>query len=214
VAKTDALTVKQIHKQIGAKWIIRDISFEARTGDLVVITGPNGSGKTTLLRILAGLIPKSRGQVLWNGSEYGLDHGAIGYVAHKPMLYENLSVYNNLRFFGRMYGTGSKEWERELLTLVDLWHYRHEPAAILSRGMQQRLALARALVSRPRMILYDEPFTSMDQDGQRLLRGVLEENRPKTIQLLITHEPQLMEGFCYGELRLKDGQVQGGPYGA
>lgn len=214
MVKADALVVKRLHKQIGVKWILKDISFEAATGDLVVITGPNGAGKTTLLRVLAGLIPKSGGQVLWNGSVYGLEHGDIGYIAHKPMLYETLSVYDNLHFFASMYGTGSKKWEQELLMLVDLWHYRHEPVAILSRGMQQRLALARVLVSRPRMILYDEPFTSLDQDGQRLLRGVLEQNRRKAVQLLITHEPQLMEGFCYKELRLKDGQVQGGSHDA
>ncbi len=210
MGKINALVVKGLHKQIGAKWILKDVSFEAKTGNLVVITGPNGAGKTTLLRILAGLLPKSGGEVLWNGSNYGLNHGQIGYVAHKPMLYETLSVHANLRFFGRMYGAASEKWERELLTLVDLWQYRNEPVAILSRGMQQRLALARVLVSRPHMILYDEPFTGLDQDGKRLLRGVLEEVRQQAIQLLITHEPGLLEGSCYEELRLRAGRVQGG----
>jgi heme ABC exporter ATP-binding subunit CcmA len=214
VGKINALVVKGLHKQIGAKWILKDVSFEAETGNLVVITGPNGAGKTTLLRILAGLLPKSGGEVLWNGSNYSLNHGRIGYIAHKPMLYETLSVQANLRFFGRMYGTASKKWERELLTLVDLWHYRNEPVAILSRGMQQRLALARVLVSRPSIILYDEPFTSLDQDGKRLLRGILDESRLQAIQLLITHEPGLLEGFCYGELKLNAGRVQGGADGA
>lgn len=214
MVKPDRLVVEQLHKQIGAKWILKGVSFQARTGDLVVITGPNGAGKTTLLRILAGLTPRSGGEVLWNDHEYGLGHGRIGYVAHRPMLYETLTVQDNVRFFARMYGTSCEEWERQLLTRVGLWHYRHEPVAILSRGMQQRLALARVLISCPRLILYDEPFTSLDQEGQLLLRGLLEESRPQAIQLLITHEPELLGGLDYEELRIANGQVQGGSYHA
>ena len=211
----DVLEVRQLHKQIGAKRILKEISFQVVTGELVVITGPNGAGKTTLMRILAGLLPKSGGQVLWNGSGYDLSRGGIGYVSHKPMLYETLSVQDNLRFFGRMYGTATKGRVQELLTLVGLWHYRHEPAGVLSRGMQQRLAIARALMPRPRMILYDEPFTSLDMDGQRLLKGVLNDRRPESIQLVISHELHLMNALAYRELRLKDGKVeQGGSHGA
>jgi len=212
VVTTDTLDVKKLHKQIGAKWILKDISFETATGDLLVITGSNGTGKTTLLRILAGLLPKTGGQVLYNGAEYGLERGAIGYVSHKPMLYETLSVCDNLRFFGRLYGINSKVTEEELLRMVDLWPYRYEPVSILSRGMQQRLALARVLISQPRMILYDEPFTSLDQEGQGLLRAILEENRPRTIQLVVTHEPGLLGELSYTELRLKDGQVEQGEF--
>ncbi len=208
--KPDVLEVIQLRKQIGTKRILKDISFQVTTGELVAITGPNGAGKTTLLRILAGLLTKSGGQVLWNNSPYDLSHGAIGYVSHKPMLYATLSVYDNLHFFGRMYGTGSKEWEKELLKLVGLWHYRHEPVSILSRGMQQRLAIARAIVARPRMILYDEPFTSLDTDGQDLLRSILDGHRLQTIQFVITHERQLVEGLSNRELKLKGGQLQQG----
>lgn len=210
VVKKDRLEVKLLRKQIGAKRILEEISFQAVTGELVVITGPNGAGKTTLLRILAGLLPKTGGLVLWNDAEYDLSHGAIGYVSHRPMLYESLSVQDNLHFFGRMYGTGSQEWERELLSLVGLWHYRYEAVAILSRGMQQRLALARVLVAKPEMILYDEPFTSLDQEGQDLLRGVVEGQRFQTIQLLITHELEHLRGLAYRELKLQGGRVQEG----
>ena len=210
MAKKDRLEVQQLYKQIGAKRILEDVSFQAETGELVVITGPNGAGKTTLLRILAGLLPKSGGQVLWNGAEYDLGLGVVGYVSHQPMLYESLSVRDNLHFFAAMYGTSSEEWERELLSLVGLWHYRYESAAILSRGMQQRLALARVLVSKPRLILYDEPFTSLDQEGQDLLRGLVEGHCSQAIQLLITHEPDHLRTLGYRQLKLKGGRVQGG----
>ena len=210
MVKADALVVRGLHKQIGGRTILKGVSFEATTGDLVMITGPNGAGKTTLLRILACLLPKSAGEVLWNGTPYGLEHGAIGYISHKPMLYESLSVYDNLQFFGRMYGASSKEFEQELLTLVGLWHYRYEPAAVLSRGMKQRLAIARMLISRPRLILYDEPFTSLDQEGQDLLKRLLEKERLKTIQLIVTHEPRLLSGLEYKELRLQGGRIEQG----
>lgn len=210
MVKADALVVRGLHKQIGGRTILKGVSFEATTGDLVMITGPNGAGKTTLLRILACLLPKSAGEVLWNGTPYGLEHGAIGYISHKPMLYESLSVYDNLQFFGRMYGASSKEFEQELLTLVGLWHYRYEPAAVLSRGMKQRLAIARMLISRPRLILYDEPFTSLDQEGQDLLKRLLEKERLKTIQLIVTHEPRLLRGLEYKELRLQGGRIEQG----
>jgi ATP-binding cassette subfamily B multidrug efflux pump len=96
------------------------------------------------------------------------------------------------------------------MDLVGLWHYRYESAAILSRGMQQRLALARVLVSKPRLILYDEPFTSLDQEGQDLLRGLVEGHCSQAIQLLITHEPDHLRTLGYRQLKLKGGRVQGG----
>lgn len=207
----DLLEVNQLSKQIGAKRILKDVSFRASTGDLLALTGPNGAGKTTLLRVLAGLTPKSAGVILWNGSSYNLSHGLIGYVSHKPMLYESLSVQENLVFFGQMYGRVLPDRVQELLSMVGLWLHRYEPVGVLSRGMQQRLALARTLILDPKLILYDEPFTGLDQDGQELLQSILEEQRNRSIQILITHELKLLEGLPYEQIRLQDGQlVQGG----
>lgn len=200
----DVLTVKHLKKELGHKQVLKDVSFQAEPGELVVITGPNGAGKTTLLRILAGLTPKSGGEVLWKG-------GRIGYVAHQPMLYPNLSVQENLAFFGEMYGAPSHGRFQELLELVGLWFYRLEKAANLSRGMQQRLAIARALMAEPALLLYDEPFTSLDAGGREVLREVITACREVTIQLAITHELQNFAGLGYRELRLEDGRiVEGG----
>src|SRR5688572_26332497 len=142
----DQLIVNRLCKQIQNKAILKDISFSASTGDIIVVSGHNGAGKTTLLRIIAGLMPKSSGEVLWNRQSYGLDHGQIGYMSHKPMLYEALSVVDNLEFFARLYGCWSADKGRELLKLTGLWLHRYEPVGVLSRGMQQRLALARVLI--------------------------------------------------------------------
>jgi heme exporter protein A len=200
VGEKNVLVVRHLKKQIGAKQILKDVSFQAGLGELLAITGANGAGKTTLLRIIAGLSRKSGGEVIWNG-------GNIGYIAHQPMLYGSLSVQENLAFFAEMYGTMSQRRVQELLELVDLWLYRLEPAAVLSRGMQQRLAIARALMIAPALLLYDEPFTSLDADGRAVLRRVLAEYRPRTVQLVITHEPQHFGELGYREIRLKDGRV-------
>ena len=207
----DLLEVNQLGKQIGAKRILTDVSFRAETGDLLVLTGPNGVGKTTLLRILAGLSTASAGEILWNGLGYDLNHGQIGYVSHKPMLYETLSVQENLVFFAQMYGRGSTERVRELLSMVGLWLHRYEPVAILSRGMQQRLALARTLIAEAKLILYDEPFTGLDQEGQALLRAILTEQRTRSIQIVIAHGLELLDGLSYEQIRLQEGRLlQGG----
>lgn len=213
MAQKDILEVRQLRKQIGVKRILKDVSFKTTTGELLAITGSNGTGKTTLMRILAGLLPKSGGDVLWNDTNLNLNHGRIGYISHKPMLYETLSVQENLTFFGQMYGTMTQKWVQELLNLVGLWIYRLEPAAVLSRGMQQRLALARALIVDPSLILYDEPFTSLDPESQRLLRQILRKSQSKAIQIVITHELSLLDGLPFREIRLQDGLVMQGGLG-
>ncbi|NLL43292.1 MAG: heme ABC exporter ATP-binding protein CcmA [Firmicutes bacterium] len=207
----DVLELRGLQKKIGLKQILKDVSFQSSTGDLVAITGVNGAGKTTLFRILAGLMPKSGGQALWNGENLELNHCRVGFIAHRPMLYGSLSVQENLAFFGQLYETGSPERVQELLELVGLWLYRLEPASVLSRGMQQRLALARALVGNPSLILYDEPFTSLDLGGRDILRQVFAEYRPRTIQLVISHELEHFQDLAYKEIRLEEGRaVQGG----
>ncbi|NLJ81205.1 MAG: heme ABC exporter ATP-binding protein CcmA [Firmicutes bacterium] len=203
----DLLEIQNLTKKIGFKNILLDVSFAAQSGDFLVVTGPNGAGKTTLLRLIAGLIKRTSGKILWNGSDYGLAHGSLGYISHKSMLYENLSVLENMVFFGRLYEKYSQKRIEELLKRVDLWLYRHEPAGVLSRGMQQRLALARTLAQEPKLVLYDEPFTGLDLDGQKLLRNILAAKRQRSIQILVTHDLNLLSGLEYGNIRLQRGRV-------
>lgn len=201
------LVVDNISKHIQTRQILNRITFTAETGDLLVITGHNGAGKTTLLNIIAGLMPQSSGKVLWNLKELNLDHGSIGYLSHKTMLYEDMSVYDNLKFFARLYGCYLPIRLEKALKEVGLWLRRLDRVAILSRGMQQRLAIARTLIHQPQLILYDEPFTGLDVEGQDLLRSIISANRQKTVQLLITHELEMMEKFDYREIKLKNGKV-------
>lgn len=203
----DVLVVQELKKKLGQKEVLKGVSFAARTGDLVVITGANGAGKTTLFRVLAGLLPKGGGKIQWNGEDLEPSQVRLGLISHQPMLYADLSVQENLQFFARLYGTNSQERIRELLERVGLWFYRFEPVSVLSRGMQQRLALARALLGNPSLLFYDEPFTSLDAEGREILRGVLKEYQSRTIQLLITHELQHLAGLAFREVRLEEGRA-------
>ena len=203
---SDRLEVLNLSKRLGSRMVLRDVSFSAATGDLIVVTGANGGGKTTMLRILAGLSRPTSGQVLWNGSPYSIEHGSISYVAHEPMLYESLTVQENMQFFAELYDKPLGRIEN-LLRLMDLWIFRHERAKILSRGMQQRLVLARALLIEPKLILYDEPFTGLDFSGQELLRSVLSELRSRTLQIVVSHDPHLLGDLRYEHLELAEGKV-------
>lgn len=206
-AMGDILAVENVSKQIQEKIILGNISFTAVTGDLIAITGPNGAGKTTLLRMIAGLMTVTAGRILWNQEQYGLEHGRIGYLSHQPMLYDSLSVLENLSFFAKLYNCYSPQSVQEILTRVGLWLARYEPAAVLSRGMQQRLAIARTLVSTPRLILYDEPFTGLDREGRELLLGLLAENQPRTVQVLVTHDLTLLDGLKCREIKIECGKM-------
>jgi heme exporter protein A len=201
------LVVARLCKQIETKVILDQISFTAKTGDLIVVTGRNGAGKTTLLRVLAGLMPKTSGKILWNQEENGLKHWKIGYLSHLPMLYESLSVLDNLRFFAKLYGCWSLERGRELLTEFGLWPERYELTGVLSRGMKQRLALARALINDPDVILYDEPFTGLDREGTALLQGILKRKQINSIQILVAHDLGYVNGLDYRMMIIEGGKM-------
>ncbi len=202
------LEVKKLSKKIGFRTILSEINLLLEAGELAVFTGPNGAGKTTLIRLIAGLGSGDKGEILWDGKRYGPDNGKIGYMGHNHMLYEALTVEENMNFFSRMYDKyDSKNIER-LLRKVDLYFYRYEQVGNLSRGMQQRLSLARLLVIDPWLMLYDEPFTGLDTEGQQLLRQIIQEKQQEErIQVLITHKTGLLDDFIYKEVKFCQGKL-------
>ncbi|HLL48877.1 MAG TPA: ABC transporter ATP-binding protein [Longimicrobiaceae bacterium] len=155
--------------------------------------GPNGAGKTTLLKMLAGLVRPTRGEVFIAGEAVtGGDNAwrrGIGVLSHQTYLYAGLSAAENLEFYGRLYGL-DRLGERvgEALEGVGLWERRGDRVRGFSRGMQQRLALARTLLHDPRVVLLDEPYTGLDPHAAAMLNGVLERLRDgaRTV-VLVTH---------------------------
>jgi len=160
--------------------VLRGLDFEVESGEFVALLGPNGAGKTTFLRILASLSRPVMGTV--NIAGYQLPNQAaavrrrLGVVSHLPLLYGDLTAEENLRFYGRMYGISEMETRiTEVLEMVGLAPRRRDLVRTFSRGMQQRLAIGRAVLHDPEVMLFDEPHTGLDQDACEMLDTVLRE---------------------------------------
>lgn len=172
------IEVRSLVKRFGAKIVLRQLNFNVEAGEFVALLGPNGAGKTTFLRILASLARPSMGEVWVAG--FRLPQQAanvrrrLGVVSHQPLLYGDLSAEENLRFYGRMYAVNPLESRiDEVLELVGLAARRRDLVRTFSRGMQQRLAIGRAILHDPDVLLLDEPHTGLDQDACDMLDGVL-----------------------------------------
>jgi heme exporter protein A len=172
------IEVKKLVKRFGLKTVLRGMDFEVQPGEFVALLGPNGAGKTTFLRILASLSRPSLGEV--NIAGYKLPHEAaqvrarLGVVSHLPLLYGDLTADENLRFYARMYGIADHEARiTEVLEMVGLDTRRRDLVRTYSRGMQQRLAIGRAVLHDPEVMLFDEPYTGLDQDASSMLDDVL-----------------------------------------
>ncbi len=160
------LAVHKVAKLYGSKCILKDVSCSVESYTLTLLMGANGAGKSTLLRIMAGLLNPSVGEV-----RYCVAEGAIGYLGHASFLYPALTARENLRFWADMYGIeSSTDILDAVLTRVGLRSFALEKAGIFSRGMAQRLNLARILLLRPALWLLDEPGTGLDIQSAELLR--------------------------------------------
>jgi heme exporter protein A len=174
----DMIKVHKLVKRFGLKAVLRGLEFSVRPGEFVALLGPNGAGKTTFLRILASLSRPSLGQV--NIAGYDLPDKAadvrrvLGVVSHMPLLYGDLTAEENLKFYGRMYDVYDLDKRiTEVLNLVGLESRRRDLVRTFSRGMQQRLAIGRAVIHDPEVMLFDEPYTGLDQDASSMLDDVL-----------------------------------------
>jgi len=167
------------------------MDFEVQPGEFVALLGPNGAGKTTFLRILASLSRPSLGEV--NIAGYKLPHEAaqvrarLGVVSHLPLLYGDLTAEENLRFYARMYNIPNYELRvTEVLEMVGLEARRRDLVRTFSRGMQQRLAIGRAVLHDPDVVLFDEPYTGLDQDASSMLDDVLKTVAAKGRTIVMT----------------------------
>lgn len=174
------IQVRQLVKRFGLKPVLRGLDFQVREGEFVALLGPNGAGKTTFLRILSSLSRPTLGEVSIAGYRLPAQAAAVrqrlGVVSHLPLLYGDLTAEENLRFYGKMYGVVNLDKRMDVvLEMIGLAHRRRDLVRTFSRGMQQRLAIGRAVLHDPDVMLFDEPHTGLDQDACRMLDNVLQE---------------------------------------
>ena len=207
---TDAspVQVQHISKIYGRTAAVRDISFDLAPGRFYVLRGENGAGKSTLLRIIAGLSRPTQGDVRIFGKSPGEARMQLGYMAHAPLVYDELSGMENLRFFARLYGMVSDEPLRLALERVGLDPALTRRAGQYSQGMRQRLSLARAVFHAPRLLLLDEPFSNVDPDSAAGIAQLLAGMRAAgTTVLLITHQLGLLAEVADEFLHLSAGRL-------
>ncbi len=196
---TAVIEVRKLVKLFGAKKVLRGLDFRVERGEFVALLGPNGAGKTTFLRILASLSRPTAGEVRVAGyrlpSEAAAVRVRLGVVTHQPLLYADLTAEENLRFYGRMYELDDLDNRIDsVLELVGLLPRRRDLVRTFSRGMQQRLAIGRAILHGPEVLLFDEPHTGLDQDACDMLDSVLRQvaDRGQTV-VLASHDLERVE---------------------
>jgi ABC-type multidrug transport system ATPase subunit len=175
-----------LSKRYGEKRVLERLDFELDRGDFLLVTGPNGSGKTTLLRICAGLSVPTGGEL-----EVRVGRARLGFLGHEPLVYRELTAIENLDLYGRLYRVPERR-ERigMLLERFSLWQSRNDRAGSFSRGMLQRLALCRVLLHEPDLLILDEPFSALDDEGAALLDRELADLRSTRTFLVATHDPE------------------------
>lgn len=205
------IKVEKLRKKYGEIEALKGISFSLDEGDFLSLFGPNGAGKSTLLKLLSAQTRPTNGQISYNNVKIeDLDddfRSKFGVISHQPFLYDNLSAYDNLKFYGKLYGVKDLLFRiKEVLELVELFHRRNDIVRNYSRGMLQRLSIARALIHDPDIIFLDEPYTGLDQHASNILSNILKSlfSNKKTI-IMVTHN--LMKGY---ELSSKLGIIKNG----
>jgi ABC-type multidrug transport system ATPase subunit len=209
----DTLTVRDISKHFGRRRALTRISLTCEAGRIIGLLGPNGAGKSTLLSILATLVAPSSGEVRY-GAHTAPAAGAmlrarVGLLAHDLHLYSELTARENLEFFARLYGVAEpRERAAAALAHASLTARADDRVAGFSRGMRQRLALERALLHRPRLLLLDEPFTGLDDASTAMLVARLRALADgRSIVLLATHDLDVAESVLDEVAVLRDGRI-------
>jgi heme exporter protein A len=210
---TAMIEIKKLTKQADNKLILRGVDLSIKKGETVGILGPNGAGKSTLLKVLATLIKPTSGSITINGLDLKKNQVDIkkilGYLPHSSLLYDHYSPLENLVFFGDLYGVKHSEQRAvELVKEVGLSFFLNEPVKNFSRGMIQRIAIARAIIHDPEVLLLDEPHTGLDQGAISILNNVILNMKQKgTTTLMVTHDFKQAAEICDRIIIVKSGKI-------
>ena len=208
----DAVTLTSVSRHFGRRRALSNVSLTARAGDIVGLLGPNGAGKSTLIGMLATLVAPTSGEIHFGPHPARRLTPAfrrrIGLLGHEPHLYPELSARQNLAFFARLYGLEARETVEAALASAGLADRGDDAVSSFSRGMRQRLALERALLHGPRLILLDEPFTGLDDHAAGIVSDRLRRLAAGgAIVVLATHDLDLADGLVTRVALVRDGRL-------
>ena len=207
-----AIKTKKLSKVFGNRRAVDNVSIEVPQGAFLSIFGPNGAGKTTLLRVLSTLSRATSGEALLMGVDLKEDpdkaRDHIGLISHNSMLYPDLTAEQNLLIYARLYGVENPEARvLELLEAVELKHRRLDVVRTFSRGMTQRLSIARALIHDPGVVFLDEPYSGLDPHAVEIFDGLIEQQREDRTFVMVSHDLQKGFAMCTHALVLAKGKV-------
>ena len=208
----DDVRLADVSRHFGRRRAVSHVSLTASSGDIIGLLGPNGAGKSTIIGILATLVAPTSGSVTYGGQparKLGDKlRSSIGLLAHELYLYPELTARQNLEFFARLYGLSPSVVVEAALVSAGLADRADDEVAGFSRGMRQRLALERALLHRPRLVLMDEPFTGLDDAATGLVRTRLHAlSASGAIVVLATHDLDLADGLVTRVVIVRDGRL-------
>jgi len=196
------IVTKNLTRFFGETLAVNQLSLDVAKGEVFGLLGPNGAGKTTMVRMLAALLTPTSGEAWVAGYQVGTNdqeiRSRIGLLPEAPGLYDALTAEQNLAFYGEMYGVENIQQQiQRYLELLGLWHRRYEPVGTFSKGMRQKLAIARALLHEPEVLFLDEPTSGLDPEASRLVRDFIAELRVegRTI-ILTTHNLEEADRLC------------------
>ena len=197
--------VSKLYGSLAALW---QISLTLGPGVGYLVLGENGAGKSTLLRVLAGLAEPTSGKLQIFGESPGQVRGKIGYMSHETMLYDELTAAENLRYYATLYPAGQCQPPEEALASVGLPASLERPVGKYSQGMRQRVSLARVLMTRPDLLLLDEPYSNMDRaSAEQMVDMLLRLRGSGRTVVITTHQPELAQLLANVTLRMRAGQM-------
>ncbi len=208
------IEVRGLSKSFEDRWVLNNVNFRVEEGDIFGYLGPNGAGKTTTMRIMLGLLKPTQGEALIRGSDMATDgemRKRVGVLLEKNGIYDRLTAHDNLQYFARLYGVEDVERRiEEQLELVGLSDRRDQKAGKFSKGMKQRLGLARAMLHDPEIMFLDEPSSGLDPEAQKMMRDIiLEMSRKKRITVFLnSHNLDEVQRVCNRIAILQHGTIR------
>ncbi|HIP25450.1 MAG TPA: ABC transporter ATP-binding protein [Archaeoglobus profundus] len=202
--------LKNVTKRFGRHKVLDNVSLDVKRGESLALIGPNGAGKTTVVKIIGGMLKPSSGEVYVFGKKPWQDYiikRRIGIVTHDILLYEDLTAYENLMFYCKLYDVIDEGKINELLKIFGLYDRRHDLVKNFSRGMKQRLSIVRAFLHDPELLILDEPMAGLDREGKRIVKEYIIDIDSTVI--ITAHDIREVKDICERIVIMHNGKIVG-----